>query len=136
MVYQERSLVGALSVAENVYAGRQPVNGIGVIRRGPMHEGAKRILADLEVDIRARELKILEEAIVHHRVVVLPGVHQHGRRQIGAGAKSAQQRRHFHVVRSCADHAEERPRSIAHTSHQGALCRASRVRMNWFAMIR
>ena len=33
MVYQERSLVGALSVAENVYAGRQPVNALGVIRR-------------------------------------------------------------------------------------------------------
>ncbi len=54
MVYQERSLVGALSVAENVYAGRQPVNGIGVIRRGPMLEGARRILADLEVDIDPR----------------------------------------------------------------------------------
>ena len=26
MVYQERSLVGALSVADNIYAGRQPVN--------------------------------------------------------------------------------------------------------------
>ena len=36
---QERSLVGALSVAENVYAGRQPVNAFGVIRRGPMYEG-------------------------------------------------------------------------------------------------
>lgn len=54
MVYQERSLVGALSVAENVYAGRQPVNGIGVIRRSPMYEGTRRILADLEVDIDPR----------------------------------------------------------------------------------
>jgi ABC-type sugar transport system ATPase subunit len=36
MVYQERSLVGALSVAENVYAGRQPVNALGVIRRASM----------------------------------------------------------------------------------------------------
>jgi ribose transport system ATP-binding protein/rhamnose transport system ATP-binding protein len=54
MVYQERSLVGALSVAENVYAGRQPVNGLGVIRRAPMHEGTRRILADLEVDIDPR----------------------------------------------------------------------------------
>jgi ribose transport system ATP-binding protein/rhamnose transport system ATP-binding protein len=54
MVYQERSLVGALSVAENVYAGRQPVNFVGVIQRGPMHEGTKRILADLEVDIDPR----------------------------------------------------------------------------------
>jgi ABC-type sugar transport system ATPase subunit len=54
MVYQERSLVGALSIAENVYAGRQPVNGVGVIRRGPMLDGARRILADLEVDIDPR----------------------------------------------------------------------------------
>ncbi|MGH6894620.1 MAG: sugar ABC transporter ATP-binding protein [Dongiaceae bacterium] len=51
MVYQERSLVGALSVAENVYAGRQPTNTLGVIRRGPMYDGTRRILADLEVDI-------------------------------------------------------------------------------------
>ena len=54
MVYQERSLVGALSVAENVYAGRQPVNALGVIRRAPMFEGTRRILADLEVDIDPR----------------------------------------------------------------------------------
>jgi ribose transport system ATP-binding protein/rhamnose transport system ATP-binding protein len=54
MVYQERSLVGALSVADNIYAGRQPSNALGVIRRAPMYEGARRILADLEVDIDPR----------------------------------------------------------------------------------
>jgi ABC-type sugar transport system ATPase subunit len=54
MVYQERSLVGALSVAENVYAGRQPVNALDIIRRAPMYEGTRRILADLEVDIDPR----------------------------------------------------------------------------------
>jgi len=54
MVYQERSLVGALSVAENVYAGRQPVNAFGVIRRAPMFDGARKILKDLEVDIDPR----------------------------------------------------------------------------------
>jgi ABC-type sugar transport system ATPase subunit len=51
MVFQERSLVGALSVAENVFAGRQPTNRFGVIRRGPMMERTREILADLEVDI-------------------------------------------------------------------------------------
>ena len=51
MVFQERSLVGALSVAENVFAGRQPVNSLGVIRRAPMFEETRRILAELEVDI-------------------------------------------------------------------------------------
>ncbi len=35
MVYQERSLVSSLSVAENIYAGRQPSNALGVIRRTP-----------------------------------------------------------------------------------------------------
>ena len=54
IVYQERSLVGALSVAENVYAGRQPANRLGVIRRAPMYEGTRRILRDLEVDIDPR----------------------------------------------------------------------------------
>jgi ABC-type sugar transport system ATPase subunit len=54
MVFQERSLVGALSVAENVFAGRQPVNSLGVIRRAPMFEETRRILAEMEVDIDPR----------------------------------------------------------------------------------
>jgi ABC-type sugar transport system ATPase subunit len=54
MVFQERSLVGALGVAENIYASRQPTNAFGVIRRAPMYEGARRILQDLEVDIDPR----------------------------------------------------------------------------------
>ena len=54
MVYQERSLVGALSVAENVFAGRQPVNALGVIRRAPMFDVTRRLLAELEVDIDPR----------------------------------------------------------------------------------
>ena len=53
MVFQERSLVGALSVAENVYAGRQPVNTLGVIRRAPMFEG-RGASWELEVDIDPR----------------------------------------------------------------------------------
>ena len=42
MVYQERSLVGALSVAENVYAGRQPVNAL---RRDPPEPDVSRARA-------------------------------------------------------------------------------------------
>lgn len=56
MVYQERSLVGALSVAENIFAGHQPVNALGVIQRAPMYEATRQILADLEVDIDPRTL--------------------------------------------------------------------------------
>ena len=51
MVFQERSLVGALSVAENVFAGRQPTDALGIIRRGRMESETRRILAELETDI-------------------------------------------------------------------------------------
>ena len=54
MVFQERSLVGALSVAENIYAGRQPVDAFGLIRREPMFDGARRILAELDVELDPR----------------------------------------------------------------------------------
>ena len=54
MVFQERSLVGALSVAENVYAGRQPCNALGIIKREPMYEGTRRIFDELQVQIDPR----------------------------------------------------------------------------------
>ena len=51
MVFQERSLVGALSVAENVFAGRQPTDALGIIRWRRMEDETRRILRDLETDI-------------------------------------------------------------------------------------
>jgi ribose transport system ATP-binding protein/rhamnose transport system ATP-binding protein len=51
MVFQERSLVPALSVAENVYAGRQPINRLGFVRQSEMTAGARRIFAELGVAI-------------------------------------------------------------------------------------
>ena len=44
MVYQERSLVPALSVAENIYAARQPVDRWGIIRSRTLHERAAGLL--------------------------------------------------------------------------------------------
>ena len=56
MVFQERSLVGSLSVAENIYAGRQPANRFGVIRRNEMNLGAQALLSELGVSIDPRIL--------------------------------------------------------------------------------
>jgi ABC-type sugar transport system ATPase subunit len=55
MVFQERSLFGPLSVAENIFAGRQPVTGWGMIDRRHLDESARRLLAEVapEVDPRA-----------------------------------------------------------------------------------
>ena len=47
IVYQERSLFSSLSVAENIYAARQPVNRWGVIDRSRLLAQAKRILDSL-----------------------------------------------------------------------------------------
>jgi len=51
MVYQERSLVGALSIAENVFAGRQPVGRFGLIRASEMRRQTARLLAELDLSL-------------------------------------------------------------------------------------
>ncbi len=50
IVYQELSLVPSLSVAENIFANRQPVNGIGAIDKNELNRRAREYLAlfDLE----------------------------------------------------------------------------------------
>jgi ABC-type multidrug transport system ATPase subunit len=56
MVFQERSLAGPLSVAENVFFGRQPSRRCGVIDHREMHRQTRRILAELGVDIEPTTL--------------------------------------------------------------------------------
>jgi ABC-type sugar transport system ATPase subunit len=51
MVFQERSLAGPLSVAENVFFGRQPVARWGAIDRARLLEGTLEVLAELDVDL-------------------------------------------------------------------------------------
>jgi ABC-type sugar transport system ATPase subunit len=51
MVFQERSLFGPLSVAENIFAGRQPVTAWGMINRRQLHADAERVLAGSAPDI-------------------------------------------------------------------------------------
>jgi ABC-type sugar transport system ATPase subunit len=48
MVYQERSLTPELSVAENIFAGRQPTNRFGLILEREMTRRTKSLLDDLE----------------------------------------------------------------------------------------
>jgi ABC-type sugar transport system ATPase subunit len=52
LVFQERSLFGPLSVAENVYAARQPANRLGRIDHGALRDQARAAVAEvgLEVD--------------------------------------------------------------------------------------
>ena len=51
MVHQELSIAPDLSVAENVFLGTQPVNGVGLLQWGRMAREARRQLAGLGLDI-------------------------------------------------------------------------------------
>lgn len=49
-VYQELSLVNNLSVAENIFAGRQPTGPTGLINVGAMNQAAQEMMAQFQVD--------------------------------------------------------------------------------------
>jgi len=56
MVHQERSLVPGLSVAENVFAARQPTRRFGGIDWAAMYRQTRDILQELRVDLDPRRL--------------------------------------------------------------------------------
>lgn len=56
IVHQEGSLVATLSVAENIFAGRQPVGFLGQVDRRRMHAEAGRLLELLGVRLDPRAL--------------------------------------------------------------------------------
>lgn len=64
-VYQEVNLVANLSVAQNLFLGRQPTR-FGLVRTGEMHRRAREILAgfDLAIDV-SRPLEHYSVAVQH-----------------------------------------------------------------------
>jgi len=56
IVYQEGSLFNPLTVAENIFAGRQPVNSIGVVDFNTMNKLSQELLETLETNIKSAML--------------------------------------------------------------------------------
>ncbi len=56
IVFQEGSLFAPLSVAENIFAGRQPVNKLGFVDFEKMKKHTQELLQDLEVNIQPSTL--------------------------------------------------------------------------------
>jgi len=53
IVFQERSLFGPLTVAENIFAGRQPVTSWGFINRRDLRTNAEQLLQEVAPDVAA-----------------------------------------------------------------------------------
>lgn len=67
-VFQELSIVKTLTVAENIYFSRQPVNKMGFVNKKQMHEDTRKLLTlfgiDIETDTIVKQLSIAEQQII------------------------------------------------------------------------
>ncbi len=68
IIYQERQILMELSVAENIYLGRMPVNKFGVINMKEANRMASRIIKDfglpIEPDTKVKDLSIAYQQMV------------------------------------------------------------------------
>jgi len=67
-IYQEFNLIPHLSVAENIFLGREPIHLPGVIDRGAIFQAATRALSDLGLTLNperlVKELRVAEQQMV------------------------------------------------------------------------
>lgn len=68
IIYQERQILLELSVAENIYLGRMPVNRFGVINTRRANEMAQKIIDDFGLPIRPGD-KVKDLSIAYQQMV-------------------------------------------------------------------
>jgi len=73
MVFQERTLFAPLSVAENIFAGRQPVTSWGMIDKGRMYGDAARLLSEVAPDVSS-DAAVAELSPAHQQMVEIAKV--------------------------------------------------------------
>src|SRR5215472_6012807 len=63
MIHQELNLMPSMSVAENIWIGREPVNALGIISHRQLHRRTRALLERLRIDIDpAAEVRTLSIA--------------------------------------------------------------------------
>jgi ribose transport system ATP-binding protein len=75
MVYQELSGIGALSVAENLFLGRQPTTRLGRVDWRTIHQKAARYLAELEIHVNVRQRLDRFPLVIRQMVEIARGLH-------------------------------------------------------------
>ena len=68
IIYQERQILLELSVAENIYLGRMPSNGLGVINTSKANQMAQKIIDEFGLPIRPTE-KVKNLSIAYQQMV-------------------------------------------------------------------
>lgn len=68
IIYQERQILLELTVAENIYLGRMPVNRFGVISTRKANEMAQKIIEDFGLPIRPGD-KVKDLSIAYQQMV-------------------------------------------------------------------
>lgn len=79
MVYQELSGIGQLSVAENLFLGRQPVTRWGRLNWRGMNDQARRFLNEMEIDIDVRRRLDRFPLVTRQMVEIARGLHSGAR---------------------------------------------------------
>ncbi len=79
MVYQELSGIGQLSVAENLFLGRQLAGRWGRIDWGTMNDQARRFLREMEVDVDVRRRLDRYPLVIRQMVEIARGLHSGAR---------------------------------------------------------
>ncbi len=77
IIHQELNLVPDLTIAENIFLGREPRTRLGLLDRGRMEEATRALLArlhsDLSPDRTVRSLRVGEQQIVEAAKALAPG---------------------------------------------------------------
>lgn len=79
MVYQELSGIGALSVAENLFLGRQPLTMFGTVDWRRMTRAARSSLKELDVEIDVRRRLDSYPLVIRQMVEIARGLHSGAR---------------------------------------------------------
>jgi len=107
MVYQELSGVGQLSVAENLFLGRQPIGRFGRIDWRTMRQKAREHLGELQIDVDVTRRLDSYPLVVRQMVEIARGIHSGARVLILDEPTSAlsplETRRLFDLIRRLRD---------------------------------
>ncbi len=103
MVYQELSGIGALSIAENLFLGRQPITRLGRIDWSSMRRQARDFLREMDIDLDVRRRLDRFPLVTRQMVEIARGLHSGARVLILDEPTSAlsppESRRLFELIR-------------------------------------